>query len=210
MADTYPVAEDLKTFLYATQLTDHPTAPTGRYAYLDYAGVIAAAITEIERACSRTFLSASVTRTYDPPTDRDGHLDLEEEFSAITAVTIDGTALTLNEDYYRLPYNGPPYRTLHLLQRWIAPLAFETRHTVVVTGTLGPATTFPDDVFQAILRAAAAKLAPQIVQLKTRGLASFTEAGVTQQFDGKTLRELKDQWEAEVQRVVNHYTLMRL
>jgi len=195
MANAYPTAGDLKTFLYAANQIDSPTAPTGRAASLDFQGAVDAAKAEFENRTGRTYRAASATRIYDTPTDAGHLLDLETDWATITSITRDGDTLVVEDDYRKRPLDGPPYRFVEFVAGLMEPLPWGSRGTVVVTGTLGSSATVPDDVYQAVLQRAAAHCAPQLQGIVTGGAQSVKQADASVTFaGGKALGALGEQW----------------
>ena len=172
MADNYPTEIDLRRFLYAANLIDSATEPTGRYALLDYGGAVNGARAEFERRTGRVFVSSvEVTEAFDPVTVRNGRLDLGREWYSISSVEVDGTAQTVTDDFLLEPYGGPPYSSIRFLVSWTAPVPWGSLATVEVTGVRGWGSV-PDDVWQAILRRAAGTLLPSVVGIQTSGMAA--------------------------------------
>lgn len=219
MPDTYPTDQDLKSFLYAASLIDSESAPTGRYAALDYQGAVDAARAEFERRTGRIFVAASATEFFDPVTLRNGMLALDSEWSTIDEVEVDGTVLNLNTDYYLTPYSGPPYRHLQFLTVTTAPVPWGSQATVAITGTRGFGEV-PADVFQAILQRAASVLMPSIVGVLTSGMAAAGVASLRLgdadvAFRGASAGaagqgSMGSGWDALFERTVGSYRMARL
>jgi hypothetical protein len=203
MANAYPTQGDLIRFLYAANLIDSATAPTGRAASLPYEAAVDGARAEFESRTNRTYRAAAASVVYDPPTDGDALLDLEGDWATITSITRDGDLLVAEDDYRLRPLDGPPYRFVEFIAGQSAPLPWSTRGTVTVTGTRGSAATVPDDVYQAVLQRAAAMLAPSLQGILTRGAQSVKQADASITFaGGKALGALSQEWQDTFERVV--------
>lgn len=208
MAAAYPTDADLIRFLYGAGLVDDPVTPTGRAAadVLGYTGAVGAAKAEFEHRTGRTYRAAAATRTYDPPTDKGGLLDLETDWTTITLVERDGDTLTETDDYRLRPLDGPPYRFIEFVAFPMEPLPWASRGTIVITGTRGSAATVPDDVYQAVLQRAALHLAPQFHGVLTNGAQSVKQEDASVTYaGGQSLGALGSQWQATFEQCVEDY-----
>jgi hypothetical protein len=91
--------------------------------------------------------ASAVTYNYDPT--RSNILDLRFPWFEIDSVTVDGTALTLNEDYWLHPINAP-FRSIEFNQ-----VLFGEPQTVVVAGKRGMGANIPARAWAAVLDYAA-------------------------------------------------------
>lgn len=132
-------------------------------------GISAAAVSEWESNTGwRPFLkdSANVTRTYDDPEGM--LLDLTAGVLTITSVTVGGTVMTANTDYYAQPVdavlNGRPYEWLE----FATTLASGIPNNIKIVGRFGFSASVPQDVWFAVLMKAAI--------MATHGLATSATA----------------------------------
>lgn len=170
---TYPTETELEDFLDAMGVTS-----TG----FDLTNALAAAVALWERlTLYKPFLSDGSTTRYYSPCER-GILTLDTGAVSISAVRQNvtdsdaGDLLTVYQDYWPLPINASqlekPYERIQFRavpygatqQR---PFSGEERQ-VSVTGVWGYAATCPIDVYEAILRAAAASIL-RAVNVSTTG-----------------------------------------
>jgi hypothetical protein len=188
---------------------------------------IAAAIDEFENRADRRFLAgtADEIRYYDPPTGRQGLVFIDDLACPPTSVVYapaGGTSetLVLGDDYLLEPANAigkrQPYTELRFRRRFVAPLSEPQRNSIVVTGRFGwglqaeiPMVTgnlgFPEDAFRGMLAMAALTLWPQLIESRTGGLLSFSEADVTEQYGVEAQGRSRDAWQAEATRALDRY-----
>lgn len=111
-----------------------------------------AAVAMIEARVGRRFTAVTETRTYDAP--EGATLTLDEDLIEITAVALDGDAVT---DYVTSPRGGGPFYALRRTgaARWAGSPTWGTPATVTITGRWGYSETPPADIHHAALRLAA-------------------------------------------------------
>lgn len=212
MASAYPIGDDLKAFLYAANLIDSATDPTGRAASINYDATANAAKTEFERRTGRKFLVATASaRAFDPPTSLDGILDTGEEFTSISSITWLGTPMVVTEEYLLLPLDavdrGIPYNRIAFFQRYSSPVTWASKGQLVVTATWGRGSSIPDDAFDGILKGAAARLGAQLQGYLTRGASEIRQDDAAVKFDMAhgMLGGLAGVWAADFERVIMEY-----
>lgn len=178
----YPTASDVITGLQAAGLltTDYP------YISSLAAGAAEAGKDIIERTCNRRFLAgSSEARYFDPPTSG-RTLFLDYEATAISSVTLGGSTLTLNSNYWLLPYNysaeGVPINRIDFAAYFFTPILAGNRRSIVVTGTWGYGATIPESVWQAMVLQAQLQLLPAIREAQNTGAEDWREADVAEKF----------------------------
>lgn len=210
VASAYPTATNLSTFLTAAGFS------TAFVAALDTTTNAAAGYQAIEKQCRRTFLAgSSAARLFDPPTGREGILFIPDLATATTPTityTPSGstaTTLTASDDYWLEPYHASseslPYTRVRFLKRWLQPVESTLRRSLSITGQWGWGTTFPDEVWLAMLQQGALGLMGSLQFRTTRGRSMWVEAGITEQFAGTAWTGLSGAWETNVKRVIGAY-----
>jgi len=205
----YPTDQDVKDFLYGAGLVASP--PTGASATWAYGKAATAGRRRVENAAGRVFVAAaSYAKEFDAPVNRGRRLHVPA-FTAITSITYLGTAIQASE-YLAGPLNAAdasplarPFEYIDFFREWWAPVPWAQRAQLVVTATWAYASDVPDDVFQATCMAAGLSLWPQLVALKTRGMTAWQEAGVSQSYGATPFQSIKDDWEAEIDRIIGQY-----
>ncbi len=192
---TYPTGAALTTFLSASGLTT---------TSLDVDTAVLAGIADFERATGRKFYSATRTaRTFDPPTDMRAMLDLKWDLAsddAVAAVVVSyGVTKTANTDYRFQPRDaagdGVPYNRLELRGRWLFPHDWDDNDAISITGTWAySAIGIAPDAYRAMLAASALDLLPQIAYAFTKGLVTWSEAGVSESYGQDPFSGLRQVW----------------
>lgn len=186
----YPTAADLQAFLEAAGLTT-----TG----LDLATAVQAGRQRFERETGRRMLAVTQTRTFDPPTNPTGTLNLRADLVLASSVSVAGVALAATE-YQFLPHNavtdGQPFTMIRFQRRWYGPLEWSQLGTVSITGSWGFAAAIPDDAWTAMLQAAALDRLPQIGTALSEGLISWKEADVEERYGDNPLSGLSAEWKS--------------
>lgn len=178
----YPTASDVITGLQAAGIltTDFP------YLSSLAAGAAEAGKDLIERACNRRFLAGSSEARYFDPPNNGRTLFLDFEATTVTSVTLGGSTLTLNTNYWLLPYNysaqGVPINRIDFATIFVAPLLAGNRRSIVVTGTWGYGATIPETVWQAMIYQAQLQLLPAIREIQNTGAEDWREADVAEKF----------------------------
>jgi hypothetical protein len=115
------------------------------------------------------YLAEDTAQDYllDPP--RRSWLDLRANFFSIVSVELDGTALTINEDFWPTPADGP-YTGLELATPWCGD-----PQTITVNGKRGVSDVIPDDLYRAVLRYAAGAIYEEQMMAGTVALGPVVE-----------------------------------
>ena len=146
-------------------------------AWYDSAAAVAARDFEGASGANRKMLAgASETRLYSAPAGNAGTLDIDD-LAVVTAVSYQPSnttpvVWTAGVDYWLEPSDAPgkgwPYTAIRFLRRWLDTASGPgvgwpaDRRSIAVTGQFGYSLTLPDDVWQAVLERAAAKVARQL------------------------------------------------
>lgn len=188
---SYPSVGDLTTFL-AGQGLDAPS---------NLEAIVKGVIAEFERGTGyKPFLAAAaaVTVTFDPPYRiKDYILDLEGAFATITAVEIDDDALTVTDDYLKLPLNAAiedPVRGWDEIKFLYHPGSKPA--SVEVTGRRGLYLALPDDVYLGLFNEMAACAIPASMQGPSM-VQRIKQGGVDIEFDNEAGRSKIDRWHKE-------------
>ncbi len=230
MPAALPTVNDLYAMLYgAGVISANP--PTGAQASLDYAGELAAAIEDFERATGYIpFLAdtVDVTLTFSPgdidwPPHDYPHLDFGKSGGpgGIVSVTSlrtgvsqssSGTLLTQGVDYVLRPANAAlksrPYTYLEFIK---APqfgyygLAGDV-DSIKIVGKRGYWSTVPDLAFQGMLAGAARRLVPALAAAVRRGASGWKEGDVSVTYGAKgPFSAQRDDWEAQEKRAIARF-----
>lgn len=191
-------------------------------------GLAAAAINYWERTTGyEPFLCSGSEgmRSYDPPGPNHKQmngfslfggsrvLDLGSGAVSISQVVIgvgvgvSGTALTLGEDYWPEPKNGPTENRPYERIRFRTPV-FGPEASIQVSGQFGYSLTVPDDVFLAITRYGAAIGLDQIMAGMKTMPAEWQEDKVSQSWNFATVQSGADQLRNEANRILMGYLRM--
>ncbi len=106
----------------------------------------------IDRYCCRQFYATTETRYYDYQSP--WKLWLDKDLYSITTVTNgNGNTLTLNTDFYALPYDGPPFRWLEIKRDSGSLFQYSgtTQRAITITGKWGYSETTPEPVKRACI-----------------------------------------------------------
>lgn len=216
-----PTTSDLQTFLTASGLYD--ASLSGQLA-----AALASAQGYLETIAGVTPFVAGATATallHDPGPDslfwtaRQGgvrRLELQAPAVEVTEVKVgvdkdgnNGTTLVANEGYWTEPRNAATRgRAIRAIELWV-PISGQPM-SIKVTARWGLRSSWPDDVWLALMQYAATEvLGPAIVMAKTGGLESWKEGDIEEKNMGaggyfgseSVLGTLRASW----QRVFNQY-----
>lgn len=196
-------ADDLKAFLQAGGLIGVPLSSTE--TLLDFAGAVSAAQERFEQEVRWfPFLkqNTDVTRYFDPNETR--FLDLQGGLITLTSVSIGGTALVENSDFFCMPRSAS-LRGVPITSLEFARVPTGRHGSIAVTGRWGCVATLPDSVKQAVLGKAAVLLVPQIHAAFSRGLLRWREGDVEQSSGAEPFASLVQGWERGYAEAVQHY-----
>lgn len=199
----YPTADDLQTYLEGHGMT----LSAALEAQLERA--ISGARQDLENATGRVFLAVEGTRTFDPPVNASGVLDLGEDLVSLTSLSLSGSALTEGSDFRLERLNGAarglPYGMVCFNQRWCRPLAASLWNAVEIGGLWGYSETVPADVWEAILARGASRLFTHIAHGNTGGLLAWKEKDRGEEYGVETWKRLKDGWQDVYTAAVSQY-----
>lgn len=140
------------------------TVPTG----VTLADKILQAVEKLEDLSGQSpFLVEATNQTYNFDPSRRLLLDLKVSWVSIETVVVDGTTLTVNEDYWLQPYGGP----YTFIEFNAALVSNGDPQTCVVTGKRGYAAQIPEEAYQAVLDWAAGEV------YETAAMAGTVSAG---------------------------------
>lgn len=204
MPSAHPTGTDLKAFVVSENTGIDPTAAP--YSGIDWDGMATIGRQNFENNTGRTVLAVTGTRYYDPPTNSKGILPLNDDLMTVTSVTLAGSALVANTDYWLYPYDGgadrSPYNRIQFAQPYPFALVAANRRSLVIMGTWGYATSVLQDAFDAELCLAAIALSGGLLLGRFSGATEWREGDVSQKNDTTSLRQ---GWKARADMVVNSY-----
>jgi hypothetical protein len=171
------------------------------------------------------------TRYFDPPTDtrfiglNAGLLTLTSLATGATTST-PGTVRPVDAFFRLLPQNAPamgrPFDCVEFLSSGYSgsygpgfgPGGFGyfgfgpygRAGSVAVTGAWGRQLLLSDDVYRAVLALGLITALPELATLRRKGLVSWTEGGVTENYGPKPFLDLEDRLSGIVERVLPLYT----
>ena len=208
-------------------------------ADFDLTGEIAAARRTFEKETGWIpFLGAQQVRYFDPPGPDQGPIGLfaglavmggarklflgagliavNSITTGLTATDSVGTALTLNTDYWLRPQTAPadgePYRSVEFrMPQYGEP------NSIKIDGEWGyaaPSAGLPDDAFRAVLRMAAAQIAPQIELGLNQGTSSYKVSDIEEKFaagdNSGSITGMATKWADYSERVIRNYQMVGL
>lgn len=210
MPAAYPTDAEIAAFL----LSDGITVPAG-YAVSGYAE---SASSEFEQETGYVpFLSSGVDspRTFDPP----GAAPLPSGYSAtfggrrilllragllvLTSVVSNGAALPATQ-YRLLPLNSLVINRPYQVVEFLVPI-WGPASSLVLTGHWGFSATVPDDVFQAILRIAAANILRDMGEANLLTPNKWVDGVSSESFDTDRYSNYGKAWHAYADRVISRY-----
>ena len=213
MPKIYPTSTELSAWLTAAGFT----AGT-----LDLTVAAAHGRFEFERAAGRKMYEpSSGDRFFDPP-GGPGYLPLDEDLDSSAAPVVvyqpTGAAaetLVAGTDYRLRPYSADPrdvpYHGVEFYRRWPFPLTSGYRRSLKITGNWGySASGFPEDVFDAMLKFAAASLCGQKGFSLSSGYAQTIEAGVNRTWGADPISGAREAWLVEAARIAAAYRRVRI
>lgn len=223
----YPKSLDLERLLVSAGIIASPLS--NMQDVMDLQGAVESATEEWENNTGwRPFLSATQTRTYDPPGPMRGPvgvwfginnmggsrvLPLYTGILSVTTLKVGvtassaGTTLTLGTDFWLKPQNATsfnqPYRSIEFaVPQWGNP------QSITVTGPFGYSTTVPNDVWTAIIKRGAAILAPELALQISGGLYSERRLNSETRYSGAKQSPLSveaEEWQRTFNQTVKNY-----
>lgn len=167
----YPIDADL-----ADRIETLGVLATGDGWTFDLGAKVGAAISDFERDTGhQPFLAAASAsaRYFDPPR-RSCRLELDSGIAALTSLTLSGTTLTQNEDFYLWPRNASARSEPWTVVEFASPVSGEPR-SIVITARWGYATTLPDAAYEAILSRSLIHCQPELALGISRGLYTMQD-----------------------------------
>jgi hypothetical protein len=216
---SYPSTSDLTALLTSYGLT----LDAGQVA-----GAVLAGIESFESAVDRHMLAGkatdntaqgAVTRTYLPPDNVYGILDLAGDLAAAPTVTYQphgaaAEAFTLLTDYRLDPENAPaegrPYERLQFHRRWYAPGLWSFGSALQVTGTWGYGATIPEDAWRAMLHGGLLWLVGQAWGAGTVPLKSWKEADAEEEYAVPSWADRQQALQMDIAAAVHRYRKVSL
>jgi hypothetical protein len=202
----YPVAADLLSFFTEAGFNTSGFSLAG----INLTQAVAAGIARFESDTGRRFLGAAgEARTFDPPGNYRGMLDLKADLISPTAVSLSGSALVSGTDYRFLPQqavqNVEPYDRIQLARLWWQPIYPTNWGALSITGTWAYGSQIPDDAWQAMLAGAALNRLPQIVNAALGGMIELKESDIAETYGPKPFQTLREAWTEEYAAAVSRY-----
>ena len=218
-AQGYPDAGDVQTWLTAAGFT-FSASTASQASQMELFDAIARVGRQIlEKRCGREFLGSgsNSTRYFDPPTNSDGRLRIDDlaSLNTVQYQPYNSTAqsLTLLSDYWTLPDNAGerdlPFTALQFRAlRWSGPISSSLRRSIIISGQWGmftKATGIPEAVWSAMIAAGCSDLFGSLAQAVTGGLLSWKEADVQEDYGVEPWTRLKSSLDARVNTAVRLY-----
>ena len=230
MALSWPVGSDLTTFLNSTNLD--PGVVSEVLADMDPDTEVAAAVTAFQKDSGWVpFLGVEQVRSFDPGGPDQGPIGLyiglatmgggrklflgaglisiNSLYTGIWAQDPVGTELVLGSDFWLRPQNAPydnePYRSIEFrLPQYGEPGSIRIDG---VWGYVDPSVGIPQDVFNAVVRTAAAQYGPPLELAIQGGTVGYRADVVEEKFatGANSISGLVSKWQAYGDRVVGRY-----
>lgn len=209
---TLPQALDLERKLVATGIFSYPAPDTQQLFDLQLA-VGAAAEWWQDATGYRPFLADSVETTHYFEPDGSKTVDLKGGFVSISAIAVNGNAITLNTGYRVMPPNAiANVRPITYLKfdtyyqpiwSYYAPLP-GNQAPVSVTGIRGAYAVLPDTAWNAILAKACMDMAPDIVNLVSdRGIKSWKSGTTEETYNSDPMATSMAGWQSVIDRALS-------
>lgn len=130
------------------------------------------------------FLAAASAsaRYFDPPV-RSSRLDLDTGLASLTSLTISGTTMTLNRDFYLSPRNAPARNEPYTSVDFAGPVS-GVPMSIVITGRWGYATDLHADAWEAIIVKALLLCLPELSLGISKGLYSMQDETFSIRYGG--------------------------
>ncbi len=138
-------------------------------------------------------------------------IDMQGGFVSISAVELNGTAMTLNRDYRTMPRNAVAERKPITYLEWCGyvrpfPALPDQKSSLKVTGLRGYSVLLRDSHWNAILRLAGLPLLPDLATLRSGGLIKQVQGDVEETYtstSGTSTNHLysgvESQWRLQIQ-----------
>lgn len=181
----YPTVANLKEYLQSAKLLGYPTL-SNEQALIDFQGAIDSAVDILEKTTRYDpfFVDAAdVTRYFSPNESR--ILPLRAGLYSLTSLTINGSAKTVNTDFWLCARHGEPTTYIQF-----ARPTYGNPNSIVIVGKWGFAATISAEIKEAVLAKAASVLTSRIMMSVSSGLQSLKiNNSVEEQYDAKQWNE---------------------
>jgi hypothetical protein len=177
---------------------------------VDLATALGVGIEGFEDATGRKFLGSAQTRVFDLPPGSHGMIDLRADLADLDSVTVAGTLLVANDDYRPLPEDadeeGIPWTHLQLGRPYGPWPYWSAARKVSVVGTWGySVAAIPDGAWSGMLVGAVLFGIPQLAAARTRGVISWGEADVNENYGQTPLSGLNSLWQTQFDMLAHRY-----
>jgi hypothetical protein len=205
----YPIDADLADRIEALGIL-----ATGEGWGFDLGAKVGAAIADWERDTGHLpFLAASSMSVhyFDPPR-RSCRLDFDGGLASLSSLTISGTTLTVDEDFFLMPTNAAARGLPITGVEFAAPVSGEPR-SIAVTGRWGYATTLPDAAYEAILCKALLYSQPELALGVSKGVYSVQDEKFSMRYGGGGVTPLMaetERWRCSYRDAVRRYRRIAL
>lgn len=146
------------------------------------------------------------TRYFDPPR-RSCRLDLDTGLASLTSLSVDGTAYTVNDDFYISPRNASSLGQAITAIEFTSPVSGEPR-SIAIVGRWGYATDLHADAWEAILVKALLLCLPELMLGISKGLYSMQDETFSIRYGGGGVTPLMAEekvWAATYKSAVRRY-----
>lgn len=196
----------------------------GNWGSIDFENAARVAVTTIEELTGRRFTpgAAATTRLFDPPyTSRNNTVFLQGDLcsSTLPTITVSGSAMALNTDYFLGPDNADqiissegiskPWSWVEFRNYLSFGNSFTSRKSISITGLWCYATVVPETIWKAELAQAMITIYPELALHISRGALKWREGDVEEEYGrglgaGPFMAE-KLAWDALVKNAVSTY-----
>jgi|ERR1019366_7976056 hypothetical protein len=196
MAHTvYPTGTDLIAYLQASGIVPNPLPQP--LLGVDWNSRQLRAVNQFEDQTGRKWIAQSATKTYDPPLNVAGILDLRSELIQITQITVAGQLLTQNTDYYMGPLNNDqlatpqPWTFIEFLNYFPSPGWPYVRRSISITALWGFSLALPERAWGAMLDFGAYLSYPDLALYISGGRKSYQLVDLKEDFTAPLQAEAK-------------------
>lgn len=209
MADNYPTASDLQSFLEGAGIV------VGSAIKLQLDSVIRGAIKDFERECNRKFLAGSAsTRKLDPPTNTDT-LVLDRDLATLVSFTYAPSGATPTvwvegTDFKAYPLNAVadeiPYTYIEINRlAWEHPLNIVYKGSIQINGRWGYSLSVPDDVWMGMVLLGAVTSICMAASITTSGVRFKRVEDYEVEYGSGAYSQQISLWSKQVRSVINNY-----
>lgn len=161
-----------------------------------------AAIAEVENRTGRSFTVVTETRRYDGTGRQSVFIDPCSDITLIQHQDFSGSSLTpyASTEWVAYPLNKT---TKEWLERPSWCVWWSGKGNVRVSATFGE--PVPDDLYLAMIEMASATIGPSFIHLATGGIKSYKEGDITVDYGDKSVTQVLEGWQKDVDRVLSGY-----